>query len=142
MRRRPRRLYRSREDVRAWLIATMREHVGYGQAITLAELHGLPDCPPVNGRQLRAAISDLVRRDRVSIIGDSRIGYYLPAAMTEVRGSYRELRHRAIQILVRAQTMLDAGQHTLGGQGELRLEIREANAALAALGAEEDETDE
>lgn len=148
-----RRLYESRDDVRAWLRHLFEtDLVGAEQARTLRQIQDRPDCPrsnaflgnrPVDGRELRSAISDLVRRDGLPIIGDSRRGYYLAATPDELRAAYAELRHRALRILWRGSRLLRQGQHRLGGQRDLlRLECREADSALAALGAEEGEIDE
>jgi hypothetical protein len=144
--------YESRSDVREWLSELFQtELVGAARAMTIRELQLRPGCPvigsrgvegaAIGSREIRAAIADLVRHGGLPIIGDSRRGYYLANTPDELRRGYREMRTRAMKMLIRGRELLDRGKSRLGGQLplDLRYEARGAGVALAALEVDEDE---
>lgn len=144
--------WQSRADVRGWLTVVFNTvAVGADNAVTIRELQLDSGCPiigsrgvegsAVRSRQIRAAIADLVRYEGLPIIGDSRRGYYLADSPEDLRRGYREMRTRAMKMLIRGRELLDRGKSRLGGQLplELRFERRGADMALLALEEDDDE---
>ena len=109
--------------------------VGRGKALHLQRIHQDPRFRGYTEREIRGAISELIRIDGVPIHSDSTVGHYRVTERDDISQGVRTLRRRALAELYRAKRLADCGRHELGGQMDLDLmtAAAEIDAAMRVL---------
>jgi len=90
--------------------------VGRENAIKLKRMLRMDALYPYHGRLIREAIAELVRLDRLPIVGDAGCGYYRVRTEGEKRKQVRELANRVRAIAKRMRVFQRSAECELGGQ--------------------------
>ncbi len=104
---------RLRQQLR--LLFTLRA-VGRENAVTMRRMLRMDALWPHSGREIREAIAELVKLDRLPIAGDAGRGYYRVQTEGEKRKQVRELANRVRALAKRMRIFGRAAECELGGQ--------------------------
>jgi hypothetical protein len=104
-----------------YVLATLKEHTGSGQAISAADIAGRASAffgEPIDGRMVRQAVHDLRMAGQPVCSGPA--GFFWPIALQDVLGTADlEFRSEARSMLLTARRLRQAGRVLFGGQGKL-----------------------